>query len=82
MSAGQAPQWYFIRLSKGHYYRDSLSSYRHPLLNRNDMRHKEATLTDRRATRWAGAYRSYRKKTFYINVGNDEEPHNIFNHNI
>jgi hypothetical protein len=52
------------------------------MLKRSDMRHKEATLTDRQEKRWAGAYRSHKKRTPYINVGNGEEPINIFNHNI
>lgn len=82
MSAGQALQCDFITLSKGYYHHDSLSSCHHPLLNRSDMRHEEVTLSDRRAKRWAGTYRSSGNRTAYINIGNCGEPLNICNHNI
>jgi len=39
MSGGQAPQWNFIRHSKGYYQHDSLSSSRPTLFNCSEMRH-------------------------------------------
>jgi len=53
----------FIRLSKGYYRCDRLSSSRRRLLNLPDTRPTTPTLAERRAERWTGAYRSSSKPT-------------------
>ena len=57
--ADPALSWIVIIFSKGYYHCDLLSSCRRRLSNR---RRTAATLTQRRAKRWASANRSNRKK--------------------